>query len=551
MTSVVVIDDDIIACQYIRMVLEDTQGEFQLVGEATGGEKGLQLLIKLQPDILILDMEMPVMGGAELLQKLKELQMKMQVLILSCHDEYDFVRQAMKLGAADYLLKHREDEKTLLNALRNLRDEAEAKSILDNRKTEDEVQQKQALLGELLSGTFVEEERIQVARQLANQDQTVVICSARIDYLRSYIQTNGKEAGYRLEKKVWKVLQECEAQGCRLVLNRVDMGYYGILLVFDGLPASQMETRWQIYSTLTKYTDEVQTQCQVSVTVGVSERVQGAEEGYRQWLHACSAEEQKLYLGCGRIIFYEEMPACREEEASQQYMLEGLRSKTMNRQECLLVIQELFENIRMFPLCPECFMRLLYELADIFLQMISRRNLQINQIFTNVELVNDLFMTQETLEDYRKWCLDTVQAIFDAAEKASQGKWRSEVEQAIKYVEEHYMEKISLDDVADYVNVSKTYFCSMFKKETGQNFSLYVLDFRLEKACEFLQKEEREIYNIAYDTGFQSQNYFNNMFKKRYGITPKEYRRQFRMKESEERPVLKKREKNEISKSES
>lgn len=235
MTKVVVIDDDRIVREYIRAVLARTEGEFDMIGEASNGNRGLKLLEEVKPDILILDMEMPSMNGIELLNSMEEKKMSMSTLVLSCHDEFDYVRQAMKLGAADYLLKHKIDDKTIIDSLRSLRDK----------------------------------------------------------------KTNG-------------------------------------------------------------------------------------ERGYRK-----------------------------------------------------------------------------------------------------------------------------------------------EIARAISYIEEHYKEDFSLEDIAKYVCVSKTYFSSMFKKETGKNLSLYLLDFRLKKACELLRESDEKIYNVAYETGFQSHNYFNNIFKEKYGMTPKEYRKSF------------------------
>lgn len=522
MTRVVIVDDDCIVRQYLRMVLEDTHGEFEVVGEAANGEKGLQILTEVQPDMLILDMEMPAMGGAELLEKLEERQMKLQVLILSCHDEYDYVRQAMKLGAADYLLKHKEDDKALIAALRNLR---------DKEKKSEGVLQKKAVLGDLLSGTLTEEERKRTAEQFARPDQAVVVCAASIDYLRKYLWENGKEAAYRKEKQVWKSFQNTVVEGCKAFIHRIDMGIYGILLVFDHLSVSRMDSRWQLNRILTRYAKEVQEECEVSLTFGVSERMQGAEKGYRQWRNACSAMEQKLYCGCGRILFYEEMLVCRKEEPLQQQILDELRSKPVSEQECELAIQELFENLRMFPLFADGFTRLMYEMIDILMRMISRLNLQIRQVFVTVDFISELLMTHETLDDYSGWCLRVVHTMFEEAGKTSEKNRRNEVEKAISYVEKNYMKKISLDEVAEYVSVSKTYFCGLFKKEVGQSFSLYVLDYRLERACELLRMSDKEIYNIAYDTGFQSQNYFTNIFKKHYGMTPKEYRRQFSVKD--------------------
>lgn len=200
----------------------------------------------------------------------------------------------------------------------------------------------------------------------------------------------------------------------------------------------------------------------------------------------------------------------------------------MNRQEVLFAIDAMFENIEISHLPFRRFQQFFYELLNALMQVISRMNLDISDVFQDVDFVNEAMETLEILDDFREWFRKSANNIFDAAQRNAGVKMRKEVVRALSYIEEHYREDINLDDIARYVCVSKTYFSSMFKKETGENFSLYLLDFRLEKACELLRQSEEKIYNIAYDVGFQSHNYFNNIFKERYGMTPKEYRKRFR-----------------------
>ena len=154
--KVVIIDDDRIVREYIRIVLKRTNGEFEMVGEASNGSRGLKLLEELKPDILILDMEMPSMDGIALLQELEKKNIAIRTLILSCHDEFDYVRQAMKLGAADYLLKHKIDDDAILDGLRMLRDK-QMKTIPENAEMTDE-SISESELSMFLAGRLSEEE---------------------------------------------------------------------------------------------------------------------------------------------------------------------------------------------------------------------------------------------------------------------------------------------------------------------------------------------------------------------------------------------------------
>ena len=78
---------------------------FALVGEAGDGRRASELFREHQPDLVITDLKMPVLDGLGLIQKIRELSASCRIIVLSSYDDFELVRQAMKLGAADYLLK--------------------------------------------------------------------------------------------------------------------------------------------------------------------------------------------------------------------------------------------------------------------------------------------------------------------------------------------------------------------------------------------------------------------------------------------------------------
>lgn len=98
------------------------------------------------------------------------------------------------------------------------------------------------------------------------------------------------------------------------------------------------------------------------------------------------------------------------------------------------------------------------------------------------------------------------------------------VTKALIYIEQNYHEQLTLQKVADYLGINKSYFCTTFKKVMKQSFCGYVQNFRIEKSKELLINTNDSILNIALNTGFSSSSYFNNIFKKNIGQTPLEYR---------------------------
>lgn len=98
------------------------------------------------------------------------------------------------------------------------------------------------------------------------------------------------------------------------------------------------------------------------------------------------------------------------------------------------------------------------------------------------------------------------------------------ITKAKEYINERQAEDISLTEVARAVNTSSFYFCKMFKKSTGINFTDYVARVRIEKAKNLLLNPNLRVSEVAYEVGFQSLTHFNRVFRKQCGISPTEYR---------------------------
>ncbi|MNC20219.1 Multiple antibiotic resistance protein MarA [compost metagenome] len=93
-----------------------------------------------------------------------------------------------------------------------------------------------------------------------------------------------------------------------------------------------------------------------------------------------------------------------------------------------------------------------------------------------------------------------------------------------RFIEDNLARDVSLQSIADHVNLHAVYLSSMYKQETGDNLSEYIMRYRMEQAAVLLRSTEIKIYELASRLGFQNPPYFSKLFKNYYGITPQEYR---------------------------
>ena len=97
------------------------------------------------------------------------------------------------------------------------------------------------------------------------------------------------------------------------------------------------------------------------------------------------------------------------------------------------------------------------------------------------------------------------------------------VEQARAYVDEHYMEKLTLADIADSLNISAGHLSNTFKKLTGSTLSDYIAAVKIEHAKELIDTHQYLMYEISDMLGFDNPYYFSKVFKKVTGISPREH----------------------------
>jgi AraC-like DNA-binding protein len=94
----------------------------------------------------------------------------------------------------------------------------------------------------------------------------------------------------------------------------------------------------------------------------------------------------------------------------------------------------------------------------------------------------------------------------------------------LAYINEHYAEKITLEEIAVTVNLSRNECCRFFKRSASCTLFEYIMNYRISKGCEFLQDMDKSVKEVAYTVGFGDASYFITRFKEKTGYTPKEYR---------------------------
>ncbi|WP_286315642.1 helix-turn-helix transcriptional regulator [Romboutsia ilealis] len=146
----------------------------------------------------------------------------------------------------------------------------------------------------------------------------------------------------------------------------------------------------------------------------------------------------------------------------------------------------------------------------------------LNKPIINNTLSNIPYRSLECSNYMSKLILNIVDDKFDKT--MNKKSFNPYIRKAIEYVHENYSQDITIDSLCNYLDINKSYFCSLFKKYTGNTFSYFLNHFRVEKSKKLLRNSNLSLLDIAIEVGFNNQNYYSMVFKKYTNMNPSKYR---------------------------
>ncbi|MCD8019944.1 MAG: helix-turn-helix domain-containing protein, partial [Clostridiales bacterium] len=180
----------------------------------------------------------------------------------------------------------------------------------------------------------------------------------------------------------------------------------------------------------------------------------------------------------------------------------------------------------------------LQEVAKMIIRIAEELNISdTNELVMQMEKLKIKYLLYNNKHDAYNEMVKLIDILFDKMNikgKLSDGGMKS----VIDYIERNLKKGISLEDVANHVNISTYYLSKIFKKEMGVNFITYVTDRKMDLAKEMLVNTDTPVLNIALDLAYNEANYFSKAFKKKTGLTPSEYREKYRVRKEEENETV-------------
>lgn len=531
MYRVMIVDDEPLILAGIASMLEWEAHDLKIVGKATNGQQALERMAELQPDIVITDIKMPAIDGLSFMREAKEAGYQAVFILLTNLEEFSLAREAVRLGAVDYLVKLELSEEKLLETLkravekcgsRNAASAANAGQMAGVSLT-DGIRD---YFRRILVFDMDAKEEPQVEQAIRERFVNPVLMLIHFNYgfegfSQAFTREDQKKVMGFAEDIIHEMVRGFFDQSC---LIRRDQN--GFILVLSAQETEDYKS--QIRRMGEKFLSVIKDYFEVSASIAVSQKGAGIEEFPELLYQLMSAMNYTYYEWSEPIVFYSE-----ECEASKNH------SSNFNIN---FLKKDLAQCIRQND--SRRFAQIMEQVIALLMEHKPSRPQAINGCSSLYYFVTSFFEEQEehafpyavdiigqlnrmgNLSDIIQWTCWFKDEVVAVLERKKSGRFDKNVELAQQYVQEHYREKITLGQVAEALNISQGHLSSTFKKQAGQNFSDYVNDVKVEKAKELIATHKYMMYEISDILGFDTQYYFSTVFKKMAGCTPKEYEMQ-------------------------
>lgn len=535
-----VVEDDRILGEWFKSQVRWGDYGFELVCVASDGIDALQKLNQHHIDLIISEINMPKMDGIELLNTVKEYGKDTMVVYLTKDEDFPYAKHGLLLGAYDYLIKPVNSE-DLYNLLKKTY-ESLKKRYLEKQKTQ-KLREKlemnfsisrEKILYDLLRGkeVFSKLNGIISEYNINILDKMVLVGLIEVgnfDAISKEWIKSGKLG--ELIKKIREVIHNIAKGYENLICNTIDMdiGIIGVILQ----PINEIKNKKfedlsnDFYEAIS---EEIKRNYNVRVTIGIGNVVSSPDDISLSYMGAKSALRHKYILGGNKIINISQF----SENSSKSLLYPVEREKLLAEyimagdDKALKLAENTFDDIAAGG--HDNLKRIAFATSQLIFNISHFIDIHygfINKIYDLSEFTNNNISDFNSKEEIRDYFIKFVTSVLDVVKEYKPAQSNPLIKKACEYVLGNIEEDVTLLSIAEYLNISKNYFCSLFKQETGYNFLEYVTKIKMEWAKMLLKEGNYKTYEVSEMLGYREASYFSRLFRKYTNQSPAEYRKSF------------------------
>lgn len=500
MYKILIVEDEAIEREMLASLISENFKDYLFVFEAENGIDAIEILKDKNPDFLICDINIPGKNGLEVIDYAKSKKKDILCLVLTSYNYFEYAHEAIQLGVEDFILKPVSVD-VMIRSVSNILNKAEKKKT-EKTQTTQLVSKMDAIK------PIIESDCVHLILNNAKSEQVRELFG-----ILNFLPNTGLCLIFQSEavpkKKIYEFINEVEDYGYRCIKD----SYYDVYVVFVFSLSEITTDDVQILEKVThKYFDGID-------QMGVGDIQRGCEHFYESYL--------KAIYSFGKPIELSNITVSAEK---YKYSLD-----LDDMCNSILAMFLKFDYKGISNKINQFYLEMLYldreQLNEIIKKFNSILIETFNQEFeSKISLSDQAYIIELDINNPYNNLLDNltelVEKLTNSVEQETSKSTSILVKKAIAYISLNYMRTITLNDVAEYLEVSPFYVSNLLSTQTGKTFTDLVTEKRIEKSKELL-KSDIQIKEIASKTGFGSHNYFTKVFKKVTGLTPKEYKAKF------------------------
>ena len=507
--KVVEVEDEIRIREGIEGLLEMMGPEYEFAGSASNGKAGRELIQKEQPDIVITDIRMPDMSGLEMLEKMQKLGLATKSIVLSAYSEFEYARQAMRLGVTEYLLKpvSVDEFSKALNAI---------KTQIEKEKNI----QPQALgtleqiMGTILYGQTKLDIDIDMEEYLLGKYG--IQTKQEIAEVCIYLGTFYKDKAHRVQRE-WENLLSVNGD-LQFCVIKADYEQSLVIAIYQFHDIRELERRIQCWM--------LQHAAKMELAAVGWILAQGMNDLKDAFDTLCQYMDWTLTLGQDVLIAYPKILQIQTAVCIYPIEMENRLKAELclgNMEQAQRIIHSFlnyFSSEKLYTPkdIKECYVRFTWAVINI--------TKEINML--DYESLNQQEILDRIMRAKLFWELESIlQELFAqiGPRDLEDGIAHLTVRRMKSMIHEFYQSGITLDEIALKLNVTPEYLSMQFHKEVGETYSSYLKNYRVNKAKELLVGTQMKQYEIALQVGYTDSKYFGKVFRESTGYSPAEYRK--------------------------
>lgn len=538
-------DEQIVRRNIIKKIDWESHG-FSVAKEAENGREALDIIESTNLDVIITDIEMPLMNGLELSKIVRERYPLIKIVLLTGFDEFKYAQQAVNLNVIEYILKPISAESLykVLNKLKNQIDkqvaEMEDIKILKEHYHADLEVMRLNFFSTLIRNKLSEDEIFNKADYLGidlkAKQFTVVLVSICKNSMCS--GTFSKE-----DDELVRFAVQNTVEG---IITKKNLGYvflyenYIVILCYSILKDKNMFFN-EVYNALEEIRQTVEKFIKLLVSFGfgkITESVEGIRESFSS---ALSAMDYRFACVNNRVIYIEDLePHINHrilfDETKERAIISSLKIGT--ERQIYETIDMIFNDISYERTSLNEYQIYLIELLGTIFKTASSLELDTKIVFGDNLNLFDEILRFDNIDDVKIWFKVICVKLLNQISNKRQSSCSALVDKAKKYINDNYSDsELSLNSISNYLHISPSYFGAIFKNELGETFVNFLLKVRMEKARDLLCTSTLKGLEISEKVGYSQQHYFSYSFKKYYGVSPNEFRNNLNKKQGEKKFV--------------